>query len=108
MLPRVTESRLQGSRRLGWHRLVKSPVMTSERLAGPPDGPPSVSRTFGAAVRVYEPLWTAESLAGILAAPQKKEESFGASWNVVDNKGPKMRKMGQMRLPWNVYENKDA
>ena len=31
---------------------------------------------------------------------------FGLSWNVIDNKGPKMRRMGQMRLPWNVYENK--
>ena len=35
----------------------------------------------------------------------KKIIFFALSWNVVDNKGPKMRKMGQMRIPWNVYEN---
>ena len=31
---------------------------------------------------------------------------FGVPWNVIENKGSKMRKMGQMRIPWNVYENK--
>jgi hypothetical protein len=45
--------------------------------------------------------------AGALGgSPQKKEIFFGLPWNVIENKGPKMRKIGQMRLPWNVYENR--
>ena len=38
--------------------------------------------------------------------PHKNFNFFSLSWNVIDNKGSKMRKMGQMRLPWNVFENK--
>ena len=30
---------------------------------------------------------------------------FPLPWNVIENKGPKMRKMGQTRIPWNVFEN---
>jgi hypothetical protein len=37
---------------------------------------------------------------------RKKEFFFGLPWNVVDNKGPQMRKMRRMRLRWNVYEIK--
>jgi hypothetical protein len=39
-------------------------------------------------------------------SPPLPPKIFRLPWNVIENKGPKMRKMGQMRLPWNVYENK--
>jgi hypothetical protein len=47
--------------------------------------------------------WKAERARKFLRNPFK---FFCAIWNVVENKGPKMRKMRQMRIPWNVYENK--
>jgi hypothetical protein len=48
--------------------------------------------------------WTVQMPECRLGGAEKKI-FFGVPWNVVDNKGPKLRKMGQMRLPWNVYEN---
>jgi hypothetical protein len=60
-------------------------------------------RSCGVASREPE----VEQLGGVRRSRKKKLKLiFGLPWNVVDNKGPKMRKMGQMRLPWNVYENK--
>jgi hypothetical protein len=45
----------------------------------------------------------------IKGADTRKKESFnffGLPGNVVENKGPEMRKMRQMRTPRNVFENK--
>ena len=38
-------------------------------------------------------------------SPNFLKKFFGVPWNVIDDKGPEMRKMGQMRIPWNVIEN---
>ena len=37
---------------------------------------------------------------------KKSIKIFRVPRNVIDNKGQKMRKMGQMRIPRNVYQNK--
>ena len=36
----------------------------------------------------------------------KIKKNIWVSWNVIDSKGLKMRKMGRMRIPRNVIENK--
>ena len=51
------------------------------------------------------PGWSVEHMFS--SPPLENNLKFLVSpWNVIDSKGQEMRKMGQMRIPWNVYENK--
>ncbi len=85
--------------------------MVMRRMAGActPE-PPKINLAEAMAVSAVSGLL----LAVHLAFPRDQGMStvkifvkfFHLPWNVIDNKGPKMRKMGQMRLPRNVFENR--
>jgi len=48
----------------------------------------------------------ADGMIGLGVLSENFVRNFWHTWNVVDNKGPKMRRMRIMGHTWNVYENK--
>ena len=65
------------------------------------------SKWHGTGFCIIVLAWSiAHRRSGSIPPAQNFYKIFCLSWNVIDNKGPKLRKMGQMRLPWNVYENR--
>ena len=53
-------------------------------------------------------LWLVIDSRARMSRGKESLKIFRLLRNVIDNKGPKMRKVRQMRIPRNVYENKST